>query len=106
MNKAKLNYLLDAVTGLAFLLSGVTGVAFLLMGEGGYQGGRNPSLGTALLGLSRGTWSDLHTLGSLVMIAGIVVHVALHWKWIVGMTKKMLPARPRRAKEQVGKVMV
>ena len=105
MNKARLNYLLDAVIGVAFLLSGATGVAFLLMDSGGYQGGRNTGFGTALLGLSRGTWSDLHTLGSLVMITGIVVHVALHWKWIIGMTKKMMPARPRRAQEQVCKVV-
>ena len=106
MNEARLNYLLDAVIGLAFLLSGATGVAFLLMGSGGYQGGRNAGFATALLGLSRGTWSDLHTWASLVMITGIVVHVALHWKWIVGMTKKMMPSRPRRAQEQVCKVMV
>lgn len=106
MNKARLNYVLDAVIGLAFLLSGATGVAFLLMGSGGYQGGRSAGYATALLGLSRGTWSDLHTLGSLVMIAGIVVHVALHWKWIVCMTKKVLPRRAGRMQEQVCKVIV
>lgn len=106
MNKLKLNYLLDTVIALGFLLSGATGVAFLLMGEGGYQGGRNPGLGTALLGLSRGTWSDLHTLASVVMIAGIVVHVALHWKWIACVTKKMLPRRADRMQEQVCKVSV
>jgi len=96
---------LDAVIGLAFLLSGATGVAFLLMGSGGYQGGRNAGFATALLGLSRGTWSDLHTWASLVMIAGIMVHVALHWKWIVCLTKKMMPSLPRRAQEQVCKVV-
>jgi biotin transporter BioY len=109
MNKAKLNYLLDVVIGLAFLLSGVTGVAFLLMGSGGYQGGRNPGYAAALLGLSRETWSDLHTLASVVMIAGIVVHIALHWKWIVCLTKKMLPSLPRRAnraEDQVCEVIV
>jgi hypothetical protein len=106
MNKAKLNYLLDAVIGLAFLLSGATGVAFLLMGSGGYQGGRNAGFATPLLGLSRGTWSDLHTLGSLVMIVGIVVHVALHWKWIVCATKNMLPRRAGRMQEQVCEVIV
>ncbi len=97
--------MLDAVIGLAFLLSGATGVAFLLMGSGGYQGGRNAGFATALLGLSRGTWSDLHTWASLVMIAGIMVHVALHWKWIVCLTKKMMPSLPRRAQEQVCKVV-
>ncbi len=105
MNKARLNYVLDAVIGVAFLLSGATGVAFLLMGSGGYQGGRNTSFGTALLSLSRGTWSDLHTWASLVMITGVVVHLALHWKWIICLTKKMMPSLPRRDKEQVCKVV-
>ena len=105
MNKAKLNYLLDAVIGLAFLLSGVTGVAFLLMGSGGYQGGRNPGFATALLGLSRETWSDLHTWASLVMIAGIAVHIVFHWKWIVRMTRNMMPSLPCRTKEQACEVV-
>jgi len=108
MNKTKLNYLLDAVIGLAFLLSGATGVAFLLMGEGGYQGGRNAGFATALLGLSRGTWNDLHTWAGLVMLAGIAVHIVLHWKWIVCTTRKMLPSLPRRtaqAQEQVCEVI-
>ena len=48
--------------------------------SGGYQGGRNPHFATALLGISRGTWSDLHTWASLVMLAGVVVHLVLHWK--------------------------
>lgn len=109
MSKPKLNYILDAVIGLAFVLSSVTGLAFLLMGEGGYQGGRNPGYATALLGLSRQTWSDLHTLGSLVMIVGVIVHVLFHWKWIVCVTKKMLPSLPRRAnraQEQVCEVIM
>jgi hypothetical protein len=104
VNEAKLNYLLDVVIGLAFALSGATGIAFLLMGSGGYQGGRNPDFKTALLGLSRGTWDDLHTWTSLVMIAGVLVHLVLHWRWIVCVTKKMLPSLPRRANEQVCEV--
>ena len=105
MSKLKLNYMLDAVIGLAFALSGATGLAFLLMGAGGYQGGRNAGHATALLGLSRGTWSDLHTLGSVVMIAGVVVHIALHWNWIVCVTKRMLPRRADRVQEQVCEVI-
>ena len=100
MSKTKLNYLLDVVMGVAFALSAATGVAFLFMGSGGYQGGRNPGFRTALLGLSRETWSDLHTWGSLVMMAGVAVHLVLHWKWIVCVTKQMMPSLPRRAEER------
>ena len=99
MNKARLNYMLDAVIGAAFVISAATGMAFLLMGSGGYQGGRNPAFRTALLGISREAWSDLHTWASLVMITGVVVHLVLHWKWIVCVTKQMLPARRRRIEE-------
>jgi hypothetical protein len=101
VNKTKLNYALDVVIGVAFVLSAVTGGAFLLMGSGGYQGGRNPSFATSLLGISRTAWSDLHTWASLVMIAGVVVHLVLHWKWIVCMTKHWLPSRskPRQAEQ-------
>ena len=101
MNKAKLNLMLDAVIGVGFVLSGLTGVAFMLMGDGGYQGGRNVGFSTSLLGLSRGTWSDVHTWASLVVVAGVLVHLGFHWRWIVCMARKMLAASPRRATEQV-----
>ncbi len=100
MNKVKMNYLLDVVIGLAFLLSAATGIAFLFLGSGGYQGGRNPGFQTVWLGLSREVWSDLHTLGGLVMIAGIGAHLILHWKWIVSVTKQMLPKLPTLRKRQ------
>jgi hypothetical protein len=100
MNKAKLNYWLDAVIGAAFLISAATGLAFLLMGSGGYQGGQNPNFRTALMGLSRNTWSDLHTLASIVMIVGVLVHLVFHWTWVVCMTRKMLPAPSRRVVQE------
>lgn len=94
MNKVKLNYWLDIVIGLAFLVAALTGIAFLFLGSGGYQGGRNPAFQTVFLGISREVWSNLHTLGSLVMIAGVGMHLILHWKWIVCVTKQMLPKLP------------
>jgi hypothetical protein len=97
MNKSRLNYILDAVIGAAFALSVATGAAFLLMGSGGYQGGRNPGFATASLGISRATWSDLHTWSSMVMIVGVVVHLVLHWKWIVCVTKGLLQPKERQA---------
>jgi hypothetical protein len=99
MDKTKLNFVLDAVIGLAFALSGLTGAAFIAMRNGGYQGGRNAGFSTALLGLSRGTWSDLHTLASLVMIAGVLVHLAFHWRWILCVVRKMVPSS-RKARQQ------
>ena len=100
MNKVKLNYGLDAIITVAFLMSAVTGIAFLLMGSGGYQGGRNAHFATTFIGLGRAIWSDLHTLASLVMIAGVVVHLVLHWNWIVCTTRRMLARPVQKPREQ------
>lgn len=74
-----LNYVLDGTIGLAFLLAALTGLVFLLPEAAG-DGSRT------VLGLSRGGWSDLHTWVGLMLAAGMVVHLALHWRWIVCMT--------------------
>jgi hypothetical protein len=41
----------------------------------------------------------------MVMIAGVMVHIALHWKWIVCATQRMLPSRAARTQEQVCEVI-
>jgi hypothetical protein len=103
MKKVYVNYLLDAVIALAFLIAAFGGIAFLFMGEGGYQGGRNAAFQVAFLGIPRSAWSDLHTLSSLVMITGVVVHLILHWEWIKCVTKDVILS-PFHKKEQVCEV--
>jgi hypothetical protein len=99
MKKVKINYILDAVIASAFIISALSGSVFLFMGESGYQGGRNTAFSTAFAGISRASWSDLHLLGSLVMIAGVILHVALHWKWLVCVTKTFIPHMPQNKDE-------
>ncbi|MCG7852704.1 MAG: DUF4405 domain-containing protein [Methanosarcinaceae archaeon] len=99
MKTVKTNYFLDVVIGLAFLASAASGLAFIVMGDGGYQGGRNGAFATVFLGLARSTWSNLHLLTSLVMIAGIGLHLVLHWRWISCITKQFLPQLPRKTEE-------
>ena len=91
MNKAKLNYWLDAAIGVAFLLSAISGLVFLLPA--------GLSSGSRILGLSTQAWDALHVWSSLAMIAGVLMHLVLHWKWIVSMTRRTLhkPARASRA---------
>lgn len=99
MNKTKLNYVLDWVLVLAFILSTATGLVLWLAGSGGYQGGRNPAFRATVLGISRGTWSDLHIWVSLVLVVGVAIHFLLHWDWIVCMTRRLLWP-PRRREQQ------
>lgn len=92
MKKSTVNYVLDGLIGLAFLLSALSGVLLWLGGSGGYQGGRNPGFETVILGIDRWAWSDLHVWSSVVMVAGVLLHLVLHWQWIVCVTKNMLRA--------------
>jgi hypothetical protein len=89
ISKAKLNFVVDAMILIAFLVATVSGVVLMAMPHGGYQGGRNPAFDATLLFLSRDQWSDLHVWSSLGMIAGIGVHLLLHWRWIVCMVKRL-----------------
>jgi len=90
--RVKLYYAVDVLIGIAFVLAAVTGVAFLAMGSGGYQGGRNPEFSTSLLGIERDLWNDAHTWASFAMIAGVGLHLLLHWKWILHTTMRVLRA--------------
>jgi len=99
MSKTNLNYWLDAVIAVAFLLSALSGIVFLFAGSGGYQGGRNPGFQTEILGINRAIWSDLHTWVSVVMIAGVAIHLVLHLEWIVCMTRRMVEG-PQRAAQR------
>ncbi|MBC7228118.1 MAG: DUF4405 domain-containing protein [Thermoflexales bacterium] len=104
MNKAKWNYLWDVLLALIGLLSGISGIVLLLIGEGGYRGGRNPNFIRPFLGLERWLWNDLHTWASIAFMVGVVIHVALHWKWIVCMTQAMLRSPRRSASEEACQV--
>lgn len=101
MNKARLNYLLDGLLALLGFLSGISGIVLLLMGEGGYRGGRNPNFVRSFLGIDRWLWEDGHTWVSIALIVGVVIHVALHWKWIVCMTRAMFRSVQRPTGEEV-----
>ena len=90
MNKAKLNYWVDVSIGIAFVLSAVSGLVFLLPAS------PDSGLNAGVLGINYQVWDQVHTWGSLVMIAGVAMHLVLHWKWIIAMTKQMLPRMKRQ----------
>lgn len=99
MSKARINYVLDAVIALAFILSAASSMLLWLGGAGGYQSGRNPAYQATILSISRAAWNDLHLWASLVMMAGVGLHLLLHWRWIFCMTRDMLLPRRRRTPE-------
>jgi hypothetical protein len=96
LSKSKINYWIDVFIAIGFLLSALSGIVLNFAPSGGFQGGRNAFYGREVLLLGHNTWDVLHTWSSFVMIAGVFLHLVLHWKWIVCMTKKLFVKRSVR----------
>ena len=97
-NKARINYVVDLVIAVGFLLTAVSGLVLFFAGSsGGFQGGRNPRYVQEVAFLSRYTWRALHDCVGIAMVAGVLAHLVLHWKWIVCMTRNL--PRGRRPAE-------
>jgi hypothetical protein len=86
MNKAMMNYWADVGIGVSFIASAISGLVFLLPGD---------STAT-MLGIGYQAWNSLHTWSSLVLIAGVGAHLALHWRWMASMTKRLLSPTQRQ----------
>jgi cytochrome b subunit of formate dehydrogenase len=100
-NKARMNYLIDIVIAVGFLISAISGFILLFNSSNGYMGGRNPAFKQLILSLPRYTWKDIHNWSSIFMSLGVVLHLVLHWNWIVCMTKRIM----KREKKELRCVM-
>jgi hypothetical protein len=85
--QTRMNWLIDAGLFTSALIATITGIYFLFLPSGGYRGGRNPYYGITIL-FDRHTWDDLHTWFGVAMIAIVAIHLTIHWRWIVTMTKR------------------
>jgi hypothetical protein len=81
------NWLIDAGLMISGVFAALSGIYFLFLPSGGYQGGRNPWYNIQIV-FSRQTWDDLHTWFGVGMIAVAVIHLAVHWRWVVNMTRR------------------
>jgi cytochrome b subunit of formate dehydrogenase len=86
MNKTKVNYAVDAIALVSFLVTAVTGLAMFFFMPGGVRQGRVQQF----LGIQKGTWTGVHDWAGIVVIVAVLIHVILHWNWIVCMTKSFL----------------
>ena len=92
MRKWVKNYVLFIILFLLAIFQGVTGfVLWLVLPHGqGYRGGRGLELVDRTFIWQRDTWIDLHDWIAVALLAVIIIHLILHWKLIVYMTKKSL----------------
>ena len=97
---AKMNVALDALVGISFLICAVSGVYFLFAPSGGLYGTAAAGQEATFL-FSRTAWDMLHTWSGVVLVAGGVIHFAIHWRWVKNVTLKFfLSLWPQPAAEQ------
>lgn len=90
MKKSTRNYLVGFIMFLLAMFEAISGfVLWLVLPRGGgYRGGRGLTTeGTFLW--SRDTWIDLHDWVAVALVVIVTLHLILHWRWIVFMTKKL-----------------
>ena len=76
------NIFLDALIGISFLICAVSGIFFLFFPDGGQDA-------QSFL-IARFAWDMLHTWSGVVMTMAAILHFALHWKWVVNITGKLI----------------
>ena len=85
MKRAFTNFLVDGVIAAAFLVTAVSGVLFLLPKSWVVSSAAGSP---AMLGVATSSWLSIHDWSGIVMMAGVLLHCALHWRWIVSMTRR------------------
>jgi len=70
--------LLNLLLWLSFCAMAGTGLLLGFRLPPGSQGGR----GLSALGLDRHEWGDLHIWVGYLFIISILLHLALHWRWL------------------------
>ena len=84
MDKAGLNYVTDALMALSLIFTAASGFILLVFLPYGIRQGRLQEF----LGLSKQAWIMVHDLSGLILVILVIVHLSLHWRWAVSMTKK------------------
>lgn len=95
MEKVRINYIVDLLLALSFVVTAVTAlVIFLFLPEGVRQGRYQE-----FLGIAKFAWSNLHTVAGLAMVALSFLHLILHWRWMLSMTKSLFRAKAKKEKQ-------
>jgi hypothetical protein len=46
--------------------------------------------GRTFWGLQRNVWLDIHVCLATLIVAIVIIHIVLNWRWIIGVSKKIL----------------
>ncbi|MFA6089214.1 MAG: DUF4405 domain-containing protein [Candidatus Woesearchaeota archaeon] len=85
MDKPKINYVIDMFLVISFVITAITGIIIFIFLPGGVRQGSYQEF----LGITKSLWSGVHDYAGLTMIVLSLIHLILHWNWIIVMTKRI-----------------
>ena len=93
MDKAKLNFIIDAAMFLC--LMALAGLGFLMKyilpsGRDAWDK-EGSNLQLSWLGWDRHDWGDIHLYLALAFLTLLVLHIILHWSQILGLFQRLVP---------------
>jgi hypothetical protein len=90
---AKMNVAVNATIAASFLFTAASGMVLLFTPSG-------PRGKTATFLFDRTTWDLIHTWAGVAMIIALLMHLAIHWRWIKNVTGKALVSLWQRSAPQ------
>ncbi len=98
MKKQHLNYIIDILMLLIMLAIASIGFVIKYVLVSGSQRweiyGNNVE--QTFWGMDRHGWGDVHLVLGIALLVLLMVHIILHFNWIICMTKKAIPVKPLR----------
>ena len=90
--RGRYNLILNLVTGLSFFICAGSGLVFLF--------GRHSPSG---LGLTAYGWDMVHTWSGVALTLAVVLHFAIHWGWIIKVTRRILSPQATGSRQETNK---
>ena len=88
MEKAKINYLVDVLLAISFVIVAVTGIIKLKIVSN--------MLGVNYIFFRETGINFAHDMSGVAMTILVVIHLILHWNWIVCMTKSIFIKKEKK----------
>ena len=90
MQKAKINYFVDALMAVTFISTSIAGlILFIFIPEGVRQGRYQE-----FAGILKTDWIAFHNWSGIIFIVAVIIHLTLHWDWIKHMTRTIFLTSP------------
>jgi uncharacterized iron-regulated membrane protein len=93
MGRAATLYWIAVAALLALLVEVVSGFVLwiaLPRGDGFRFRGSGSRLAHDSFGFDRPTWLDIHDWAGIALVVILLLHLVLHWRWVVTVTRRLL----------------